>query len=261
MITKRATVAAAGRPAAARAARRRIVRDGHGMITLNRAIIAGLPLFEGLTASELDEIVGLARSARYARDTAIFEQDSEAQAFFLLLGGHVRVVRSTPSGAKVIARYIPPGELFGIAAALGRTTYPATAVAAVDCVALVWPNSAWERLSSRFPAFRAGTYKTVAARLEDAQSRAAEFATERVEQRVANALVRLVAQSATKDGPRGAIDFPISREEIAEMTGTTLHTVSRLLSTWERKGWVEGGRQRVVVKDIAALERLAAPPA
>ena len=227
------------------------------MTNLNRALIADIPVFEGLSGKELDEIVGLARSARYPQDTAVFEQDSEAHAFFLLLDGHIRVVRTTPSGAKIIARYIPAGELFGIAAALGRNTYPATAIAAVECVALVWPSSAWAHLSSRFPAFRAGTYQTVASRLEDAQSRVAELATERVEQRVANAMIRLVEQSSRESEEGIAIDFPLSRENIAEMTGTTLHTVSRLLSNWEKQGWIAGGRQRVIVKDRAALMRLA----
>jgi CRP-like cAMP-binding protein len=230
---------------------------GIGMAKLNRALLADIPVFNGLSGGELDEIVGIARAVRYPQETSIFEQDSEAHAFFLLLDGHIRVVRTTPNGAKIIARYIPAGELFGIAAALGRNTYPATAIAAVDCVALVWPNSAWEHLSSRFPAFRAGTYQTVASRLEDAQARVAELATERVEQRVASAMIRLVEQSPGESDDGIAIDFPLSREDIAEMTGTTLHTVSRLLTNWMKQGWIAGGRQRVIVKDKAALTRIA----
>lgn len=198
-----------------------------------------------------------ARSARYAKDTAVFEQETEAHSFFVLLDGHIRVVRTTPDGHQVIARYISEGEIFGIAAALGRTTYPASAIAAVDCVALVWPNGLWPELSSRFPLFGASTYKTVGSRLQETQTQVVEMSTEHVEQRVAHALLRLVNQTGRKTESGIEINFPISRQDIAEMTGTTLHTVSRLLSAWEEKGVIVSGRQRVTVVDPHRLMLLS----
>lgn len=110
------------------------------MASLDRSLIAGLLVFEGMTTADLDRIVGQAKSMRIARDQPVFEQEQEAHSFFLLLDGHVRVVKSTPDGHEVTVRYISPGELMGIAYALGRTTYPANAIAAVDCVVLAWPS-------------------------------------------------------------------------------------------------------------------------
>ncbi|MBZ8134713.1 Crp/Fnr family transcriptional regulator [Afifella sp. IM 167] len=220
---------------------------------LDRSLIAGLDAFEGLGPRELDHILAGARSARYARDAAIFEEGAEATTFFFLLDGHVRVVRTTPDGQQVIARYIDAGELFGIAAAIGRNTYPASAIAAVDCVALVWPTGLWADLSSRFPIFAGNAHKTVGKRLLETQSRMMELATQQVEQRVAHALLRLVRQSGRKVEEGIEIDFPISRQDIAEMTGTTLHTVSRLLSGWESEGLVRSGRQKVTVTDPHGL--------
>ena len=120
---------------------------------LDRSLIAGLPSFAGLPADQLDAILSQARSSRFARDAEIFAQDEEATAFHLLLSGHIRVVRTSPDGHQVIARYIAEGELFGIAMAMGRTTYPASAVAAADCVVLTWPNAAWPDLQARVPGF------------------------------------------------------------------------------------------------------------
>ena len=205
-------------------------------MALDRSLIAGLPLFEGLTAGEMDELLRGARSARYPKDTAVFDQDAEAHSFFVLLDGHIRVVRTTPDGHQVIVRYISKGEVFGVAAALGRTTYPASAIAAVE-----------------FPVFGANTYKTVGSRLQETQTRVVEMSTEQVEQRVARALLRLVNQTGRKTASGIEIDFPISRQDIAEMTGTTLHTVSRLLSAWEEKGIVTSGRQRVTIVDAHRL--------
>jgi CRP/FNR family transcriptional regulator, nitrogen oxide reductase regulator len=216
---------------------------------LDRSLIAGLPPFAGLEAGELDTVLERARSSRYAKGTTVFAEGEEAHAFFLLLDGHVRVVKSTPDGHQVIARYINSGELFGIAAAIGRTTYPASAVAAIDCVVLQWPHSQWSDLAARFPSFGASAYATLGQRLQETQTRVVEMSTEQVEQRVAHAILRLANQAGRKTGDGIEIDFPISRQDIAEMTGTTLHTVSRLLSGWESNGLIRSGRQKVVVTD------------
>ncbi|MBN7755699.1 Crp/Fnr family transcriptional regulator [Nitratireductor aquimarinus] len=214
---------------------------------LDPSLIADLPSFSGLERRELETLLGYAQPLRYSEGATVFAQGDEAESFYVLLDGHIRVVRSTPEGQQVIVRYISVGELFGIAAALGRSTYPASAVAAAECVALAWPNAKWDELTARFPSLGANTYKTVGGRLQDAHTRVVEMSTEQVEQRVAHALLRLVKQTGRKTAEGVEIDFPITRQDIAEMTGATLHTVSRVLQAWEKDGIVRGGRKRVVV--------------
>ncbi len=224
---------------------------------LDRSLISSLPAFSGLAGEDMDTILSRARSSRFAKDSEVFAQEEEAKSFFLLLSGHIRVVRTSAEGHQVVARYINEGELFGIAVAMGKTTYPATAVAAVDCVVLSWPNSAWADLQARFPAFGANAYRTIGARLQETQTQVMEMSTQQVEQRIAHALLRIVSQSGRKTSEGIEIDFPITRQDIAEMTGTTLHTVSRLLSAWEDQGIVRGGRQKVTVTDPHALMLVA----
>jgi CRP-like cAMP-binding protein len=224
---------------------------------LDRSLIAGLSPFQGVAPADLDRILQKARSLRIAKDEAVFEQEGEAHSFFLLIAGHVRVVKTTPDGQQVIVRYISPGELMGIAQALGRSTYPASAIAAVDCVALAWPSNLWSDFATAFPNFGTNTYKTVGTRLNDTHSRVVEMATEQVEQRVAHALLRLVKQTGKTTDEGILIDFPISRQDIAEMTGTTLHTVSRLLTSWEDQGLVKSGRQKVTIVEPHRLFLLA----
>jgi len=224
---------------------------------LDRSLIAGLPFFAGMEGEDLDLILSLAQSARYPKETEVFAQGAEANRFFFLLAGHIRAVRTTPEGEQVIARYINQGEMFGIAVALGRPTYPASAVAAVDCVVLSWPNSAWPELQSRIPAFSANTYRTVGVRLQETQTRVVEMSTQAVEQRIAGALLKLANQAGRKTEDGIEIGFPLTRQNIAEMTGTTLYTVSRLLSAWEQEGIVRSARQRVVVTDAHTLFLIA----
>jgi CRP-like cAMP-binding protein len=228
-----------------------------GLSRLDPSLIAGLPAFEGLSGGDLDTILARATALRVAKDAAIFEQGAEAKSFFVLLDGQVRVVKPTPDGRQVIVRYIVPGELLGIAQAIGRDTYPASAIAAVDCVVLSWPGKLWGEFASSFPSFGKATYKTVGSRLEDVQMQMVDMATKQVEQRIAHALLRLVRQSGRKTDDGIMIDFPISRQDIAEMTGTTLHTVSRVLSAWEDKGLVKSARQQVSVTQPHRLLLLA----
>ncbi len=227
------------------------------MHRLDRSLIAGLPVFEGLAPEVLDRFLAAARSQRIEKDTAVFDQDAQADSFFVLLDGKVRVVKATPDGQQVIVRYIVPGELLGIAQALGRDTYPASAIAVTDCVVLAWPGRLWSEFATAYPGFGMNTYKTVGTRLQDVQTQVVEMATEQVERRVAHALLRLVQQSGKKTDEGLLIDFPISRQDIAEMTGTTLHTVSRLLSAWEDRGLVRSGRQQVTVTEPHRLMLLA----
>lgn len=227
------------------------------MASVDRSLVADLPLFAGLAPEALDAILQEARAIRHAKNTTVFEQGAEARAFFVLLNGHVRASKTTPEGQQVVVRYVTPGETFGVAVAIGLTHYPATATAVDDSVVLAWPSSAWPRLVAQHPALAGNTLQMVGARLQDSHMRVIEMSTEQVERRVAHALLRLVQQAGRKVETGVAIDFPISRQDIAEMTGTTLHTVSRILSAWEDRGLVESGRQRIVIRDPHALFTVA----
>ena len=125
--------------------------------------------------------------------------------------------------------------------AIGLAQYPATATAVDDSVVLVWPSAAWPRLVEKHPALATNTLQTVGERLQDTHTRVIEMSTEQVERRVAHALLRLTQQAGRKIETGIEIDFPISRQDIAEMTGTTLHTVSRILSAL---GAARSGRWR-----------------
>jgi CRP-like cAMP-binding protein len=139
--------------------------------------------------------------------------------------------------------------LFGIARALRRPDYPGTATAVTDSVALQWPMKDWDSLTEQHPRFAINAMQTMGQRLQDAHAQVRELSTEDVERRVAHAVLRLANQGGKKEAGGVRIDFPISKQDIAEMTGTTLHTVSRILSAWERAGLVEGGRQKLLIRE------------
>lgn len=227
------------------------------MAAVDRSLVANLSMFAGLAPAEQDDLLREARSVRYPKGSAIFEQGAEIDRFFVLLHGHLRVEKTTAQGHQTVVRYVSAGELFGVAQAMNLSHYPATAVAAVDSIALAWPSSSWARLTARYPSLAGSIMQTIGNRLQDTQTRVIEISNEQVEQRVAHALLRLAKQAGRKVEAGIEIDFPISRQDIAEITGTTLHTVSRILSAWETQGLVEGGRQRIVLRDSHRLHLLA----
>ena len=147
--------------------------------------------------------------------------------------------------------------MFGVAPAMGLKQYPATATAVDDSVVLIWPSAAWPRLVAKFPALATNTLQAVGSRLQESFTRVVEMSTEQVERRVAHALVRLAKQSGRTVGRGVEIDFPISRQDIAQMTASTLHTVSRILSGWEQAGLIESGRQRIVLREPDKIFALA----
>ena len=224
---------------------------------IDRSLVRSLPIFEKMSDAALDQILSRAASRRYAQGEAVFEQGGPATAFFVLLHGRLKVTQLTVDGQQVIVRMVNPGDLFGIARALQRTDYPGTATAASESVALSWPMDLWGPFMEAHPTLAVNAMHTVGGRLQEAHTRLREMATEEVERRVAHAVLRLVQQSGKKEASGIRIDFPVSRQDIAEMTGTTLHTVSRILSAWEGVGLVEGGRQKLLVRDPHRLLLIA----
>jgi CRP-like cAMP-binding protein len=214
---------------------------------LDESLLIGLPPFSKLNGASVREILDQASSRRYDEGVAVFEEGRNADRFFMLLDGYIRVVHITPDGEQVIALHIPAGQLFGFAKALGRDTYPATAITATESLALSWPMQLWDDFVARYEGFSTETYKTIGQRIGDMNNRMVEMATQQVEQRIACALLRLINQTGTKVHDGIEISFPITRQDLSEMTGTTLHTVSRILSAWGKEGIIKSERKRITV--------------
>lgn len=230
-------------------AQMKTVRRPNARTRLDESLLTGLPPFSRLEGAEIREILDQASARRYDAGITVFEEGDYADRFFMLLDGYIRVVRITPEGEQVIALHIPAGQLFGIAKALGKENYPATAITASESLALSWPTQIWDDFAARYDGFATETYKTIGLRMGEMNNRIVEMATQQVEQRIACAILRLINQTGRKVSDGIEINFPITRQDLSEMTGTTLHTVSRMLSAWEKDGIVKSGRKKITVCD------------
>lgn len=224
---------------------------------MQRTAARALPFFKRIGDADLDRLLDLATVRRVPQGEAIFKQGQQATNFYLLLSGRLKVTQVTPDGQQIIVRVVHPGELFGFAKALARTDYPGTAIAATDSMTLGWPDHFWPEFVERNPNVAVNAIETLGRQLDEAHTRIREMSTEEAARRIANAILRLSKKAGRHQAAGIQIGFPISRKDIAEMTGTTLHTVSRILSAWDTRGLVEAGRQKIVIRDLPGLARLA----
>jgi CRP-like cAMP-binding protein len=207
-------------------------------------------LFEGIS-DEVDDLLRRAASTRaYRAGQVLMYEEDPADQFLLLMEGRVRVWRTSTHGTAMTVHMLGPGAMPGCVAAFRQIAYPATVTALTDIRALSWPSERMRQLVMAHPALAANFVQMIAKRNEEMLQRLHEVSTLPVAQRVARALLRLAADETPVDG---AVQVGLSRQDLAELTATTLHTVSRLVSRWERAGIVAAGRKRVRILDPQRL--------
>ena len=186
-----------------------------------------------------------------------FHQGQDATAMYILLSGRAKLTQVTQAGDQVIVGYCSAGDGLGIIVALSQTDYPLSAEAITDCQAISWQRDTMNQLMLAHPQLALNGMGMIAQRFVKLQERYQDIATRRVEQRIARALLRLVRQFGKKVSEGVLIDMPLSRQDLAEMTGTNVYNVSRILSKWERAEWIVSQRQRIVLCKAHELVVLA----
>lgn len=214
-------------------------------------------LFAGLDAAGLDAAFAAARIQPAARNATLFHQGDPAGRAHVLLRGRVRITISDADGSQLLVRFIGPGETFGTVGLFTDDTYPAQAVAVTDSVAASWAKADLLALIAAHPGIAVNLVRITGLRLREAQERLAELATQRAERRIAHVLLRLADQAGLPAGGGTAINFPLSRRDVADMCGTTLHTVSRTLTGWEKSGWLTTSQQHITILDLSEIRRRA----
>ena len=220
-------------------------------------LIARTPPFQNLSPADLDIVRQAAHLRHVERNAFFYHQDDPATNFYILLEGQVRLSEVTSEGHQVLVRFISPGEAIGIISVLRNSVYPLAAQAVDDCRALAWDSTSLEQLMERFPRIAINGLRLVSQRWHEVEERYRELATERVERRIAQTLLRLVRQVGRKVKNGVLIDLPLTRQDLADMTGTTHYTVSRILSNWEQENLIEAGRGRVLICYPHGLARIA----
>jgi CRP-like cAMP-binding protein len=220
-------------------------------------ILRASPVFASLPPRELAGLAAVAREdAVRARDYVFMEGDP-ALWFCLVASGRVKILRQSRGGKDVVLELLGPGEPFGGVAVIERRPYPASAQATEPSVIMKIPQEAIVAVAERHPAVIREMALMIGRRLRAAHDSVKSLAVDPVEARLAAALLRLAEREGTR-GPRGlTLPFALTRQSLADMTGTTVESAIRVLSRWQRDGLLGEDKSHLVLADVDALRALA----
>lgn len=224
--------------------------------TIEAKDLADIPLFKELSVADLERLAAAGHMKALSAGEYFFMQGDQTEALFVLTQGRVRLSQSGADGHHVLIRIILPITLFGLITLAKAKTYPVSAQAVVDSRSVFWLKDEMMAFMNQIPQLGLNAIQIMSTTIQEMQERFRQVATERVERRLARTLLRLIDQAGRQVSNGILIDLPISRQELAEMCGTTLFSVSRILNQWEDQGLVSVGRERVIVRDTAGLEKL-----
>ncbi len=222
-----------------------------------RDILAALPVFAGLSERDWEKVSDLFSERQYQKDDYIFLEGEAPEALFIVKTGKVKVLRHSTDGKDVVLRVASIGQMLGAVATFDGGGYPGTAQAIEDCTLLLLARNDCLTLVSRYPVFALAVINDMGNRLRSSAEQIRSLAVERVEQRIARILLKLGA-SAGSDLPEGrVIEMPLTRQDVADMTGTTVETAIRVMSKFRRNDLIRTRRGKVVLVDLEALQEIA----
>jgi CRP-like cAMP-binding protein len=215
-------------------------------------------LFKDIRPDVFAQVLEASVPRSVEEDGFFFLQGDPATHAYVLVEGRVKMIQITPNGQQITMRIMTPGQTYGGIALLNpRAGYPATAQAVENSTALAWDTAHLRELVEKEPSISLNVMGLMHGYISELQERQKALVTDRVEQRIARILLKLAAQSGKKIEDGVLIDLPLTRQDIAEMSGTTLYTVSRTLNEWERDGLLKIGRERVVIREPHGLVSIA----
>ncbi|MBI2869530.1 MAG: Crp/Fnr family transcriptional regulator [Chloroflexi bacterium] len=215
-------------------------------------ILRRAPIFASLDPADLAALAGLAREAGLKAGEFVFWEGNESRDLYIIARGRVKVLKYASTGKEFIIAFFGPGEMLGEAAVFQGKPYPATAQATEDTQLLVLSREAFLHFLGGHPGVALAIISMLSARLRDAQSRLKDLAGERVEQRLARVLLMLAA----KLGPA----LPFTRQELADMAGTTTETAIRVTGQLRERGIIRSVRGKLTVVNEEKLRLLAEGP-
>ena len=226
---------------------------------INPADLRHVNVFKDATDEDLKLFIQKSILRSIEEGEFFFFQGDPATYFYVLVSGRAKLLQTNPAGQQVNLRTINEWQMFGaLGAVRENATYPATAQALQHSTALAIESSFLKEMMETRPYLSQSLMQLMTGYIMEMQERYRELATERVERRIALTVLRLAAQVGKRtNGNEMTVELLLSRQDVAEASGTTIFTVSRVLADWERRGLVEAGRERVLIRNPHGLVQIS----
>jgi CRP/FNR family transcriptional regulator len=221
------------------------------------AVLAQIALFRRVSADDRDRIAAVSQIRAYERGDEVFSEGDPSDFFFIVVTGRVKVYKHGPGGNDIILEMFGPGGPLGAVAAYESRPYPASASAIEPSSCLLIPRQAFFALLEQHPSLVRGLLGSLSLRLVELTTRLAELTGGRVEARFARLFLKLADQLGRPERGGQFIPLPLSRQELADLTGTTIETSIRIMSRWGKEDVLRTEKDGFVLVDRDGLEALA----
>ncbi len=220
-------------------------------------VLANIPLFRRVSPEDRERIAQLARVRHYDRGEHVFNEGDPSDFFFVVVTGLIKVFKQAPNGGDIILEMFGPGGPLGAVATYESRPYPASAAAMEPSVCLLIPRQAFFQLLEQHPMLVRGLLGSLSLRLVQLTTRLTELTGGRVEVRFARFFLKLADELGRPDRGGTFIPLPLSRQELADWTGTTIETAIRIMSRWNKDEVLRTEKDGFVLVDRPNLEALA----
>jgi len=220
-------------------------------------LLSRAPIFRRLSAEDREHLSRVSRVATYDRGARIFSEGDASEFFYVVASGRAKVFKTTPAGKDVILEIFSAGDPLGGVAVYEGRPFPASAAALAPTTCVIIPRHAFFELLEEHPSLVRGLLMGLTHRLVELTARIAELSGGRVEPRFARLFLKMADESGQAGAQGTVIPVQLSRQELADMTGTTIETAIRIMSRWNKANVVRTEKDGFVVVNRSELEELA----
>jgi CRP/FNR family transcriptional regulator len=221
-------------------------------------LLLEVALYRRLSEEDREHLAAAATVERFEKGEAVFHEGDPAQDFFTLVRGRVKVYKVMPNGRVVILEILGPGDPVGAVAVYESLAYPATAEAMDETLCIRIPKDPFFQLLETRPSLARGLLKAMTHRIVVLANRFADHAAGKVETRFARLFLKLASEMGRAEAEGVFIPMSLSRQELADLMGTTVETSIRIMSRWGKEGVVQTEKSGFLVTDRNALEQISA---
>ena len=220
-------------------------------------VVRSVPLFSSLRERDWEEVAGMLNGLCYPRDAYIFFEGDAPEFLYVVWMGRIKLVRHSVDGRDVVLDVMGPGRLLGELAVFEGAPYSQTAQAMEEVAGVSIARNDYLDLLQRYPALALAVINELGRRLRVANDLVQSLAVDRVERRIARALLRLAMYNGSTTNDGLMIQMRLTRQDLADMTGTTVETAIRVMSRFRKQGWITTQRGRVIIKQPEQLNAVA----
>jgi CRP-like cAMP-binding protein len=214
---------------------------------LPRDGIQDAAIFEDLSPDDLKLMMSRASARAASKGAFLFRQGEPAREMFLLESGSVRLNEITADGRELLIRFVRPGEVYGDKAAIVGAEYGASAVSDTPVRTYAWTTGMIVALLKEVPRLATNLFAITTQYLHYSRERYRLLATASAERRIRRAVADLARNIGSSDGDATVVTGRSVQRDIADLAATTVYTVNRVLSGYERRGILTKRRGRIVL--------------